>query len=70
MSDPILDLLQRFPNCRVTIRSGTSRPKPRVGDRRFFKTKGGWHVRRRQTYQGMDLSRNGRPAYEWVKEVA
>lgn len=72
MTDPILDLLQRFPNCRVTINSSTAsrRPRPKEGDRRFFKTKGGWHVRRQQRREGCSVVRNGRPVFEWVREEA
>ncbi len=74
--DPLLDILQRFPNCRVAISSGRSRPKPREGDRRFFKTKGGWYVRRqvvarRGNGQAIGYQvRNGRPVFEWVREGA
>lgn len=67
-TSPLADLLERFPNCRVTISSGRTRPRPKHGDRRFFKTKGGWHIRRQRTYQGMSCVRNGRPVFEWVRE--
>ena len=67
MSDPILDLIARYPNCRVTIRSGPYRPRPKVGDRRHTK-RYGWQVRRRQKHDGMDCSRRGKPVYEWVRE--
>ena len=64
--DPLTEILTRFPKCRVTI--GSSKPRPRDGDRRFFKTKGGWHVRRQVYRDGMYHVRNGRPMFEWVKE--
>ena len=63
----LTNLLTAFPNCRVTISRGAPRRKPRVGDRKLTK-RHGWMIRRRETYQGMDCSRNGRPAYEWVRE--
>lgn len=63
----ILDILTRFPNCRVTIRSGPSRPKPCAGDIKVLKD-GTRLVRRQQIYQGMGLVRNGRPRMEWVRE--
>lgn len=63
----LTSLLTTFPNCRVTISSGAARRKPRQGDRKHTK-KHGWMIRRRQIYQGMDCSRNGRPVYEWVAE--
>lgn len=63
----LTDILTTFPNCRVTISSCLTRRKPRVGDRKLTK-KHGWMIRRRQTYNGMGCSRNGRPVYEWVAE--
>lgn len=76
MTGPLLDLLQRFPKCRVTVSSATRRPRPTEGDRRFFKTKGGWHVRQQVMARygnGQAIGyqvRNGRPVFEWVKEGA
>ena len=65
--DALTDLLTAFPSCRVTISSGATRRKPRVGDRKFTK-KHGWMIRQRQTYNGMSCVRDGRPLYEWVRE--
>ncbi len=68
MSDsPLFDLLTRFPKCRVTIAS--SRPRPREGDRKLIKSRGGWHVRTQRITDGMGHVRNGRPVYDWVKET-
>lgn len=42
----------------------SSRPRPRIGDRRCTK-KHGLQIRVAETSRGMWVLRNGRPAYEW-----
>lgn len=71
MSSLLTDLLAAFPNARVTVSSGSTRRKPRAGDRRFTK-KHGWQVRRQQIARrhngeviGARVQR-GRPVWEWV----
>jgi hypothetical protein len=72
-TDPILDLLQRFPNCRVTITSG-SKPykKPKVGDTKVVR--GITYVRQQKRGYGPGgrfigyQVRRGRPLYEWVRK--
>ncbi len=63
----ILDLLTRYPNCKVTIRSGPSRPKPYEGQLRVLARKGRL-IRVQQRYQGSYCVRNGRPVWNWVGE--
>ena len=63
----LASILTAFPNARVTISSGPYRRKPRQGDRRYTK-RWGWQIRRDQTYNGMQVTRRGRPVYEWVQE--
>ncbi len=72
-TDPLLDLLTRFPKCRVTI-GGSSRPKPREGDVKTVRGKR--YVRRhrrtgaRGVFEGYVEVRNGRPLWDWVQEDA
>ncbi len=76
LSSPLLDLLTRFPNATVTIRSSRKSPSPapRAGDRRFIKSRGGWCVRLQEMAHNPDGSviggcvRNGKPVWEWVPE--
>ncbi len=68
----ITDLLTRYPNCKVTIRSGPSRPKPYEGQLRVLARKGRLiRVRRKAHERGQFIGyqvRNGRPVWDWVSE--
>ncbi len=69
----LLDLLTRYPNCKVTIRSGPSRPKPYEGQLRVLARKGRLirvqqRAEARGAFKGYCCVRNGRPVWEWVPE--
>lgn len=68
MSDAILDILARFPKCRVTIGSAKPRKRAKEGDVKVVR--GVRYVRRQRRYEGMRMVRRGCPVLDWVREEA